>query len=147
MTRTNIIFVAAVAVLISSCGLAGHQEIEYTVAKHYFFNGDAEAPESPMVTSQEDFDLLYGKGAVMGRDGQPTEIDFSKQFVVGIVLPETDDYTTIVPGTLVKQKDTLTLHYSLEYGEKDMTWTMRPMALVVVDRKYLPSECVLEEDK
>jgi len=147
MRKIRILALALVAAALSSCGLTSPRSIPYTVAKHYFFNADAEVPDSPVVTDREAFDALYGEGAVMSKDGKPTEIDFTKQFTVGIVLPETDDYTTIVPGELVKEGGRLTLHYTLEYGEKDMSWTMRPMALIIVDKKHLPEECLLVEDE
>jgi hypothetical protein len=53
----------------------------------------AAIPQNPVVTSQEAFDSLYHAAAVMGKDGAPTAIDFSKQFVIGVVLPLTNDHT------------------------------------------------------
>jgi len=54
----------------------------------------------------------------MGSDGQPTPVDFARQFVIGIVLPLTNDYTEVVPGRLTREGDTLTLHYTLRMGER-----------------------------
>lgn len=121
--------------------------VAYSEARHYFFNNDAQLPSSPVVTTQTEFDRLYGAAAVMGSDGQPTPVDFARQFVIGIVLPLTNDYTEVVPGRLTREGDTLTLHYTLRVGERNMSWTMRPMALVVVDRSQLAARCVLQQDR
>ena len=114
--------------------------VAYSEARHYFFNNDAQLPSSPVVTTQTEFDRLYGAAAVMGSDGQPTP-------VIGIVLPLTNDYTEVGPGRLTREGDTLTLHYTLRVGERNMSWTMRPMALVVVDRSQLAARCVLQQDR
>ena len=43
----------------------------------------------------------------MGNDGKPTEIDFTKQFVLAIVLPVTNLATEITPDRLEEKGDTL----------------------------------------
>jgi len=121
-------------------------DVKYKVARNYFFNNDAIVPSNPMVTSQKDFDKLYGAAAVMGKDGAPTAIDFSKQVAIGIVLPLTNNHTEVVPTRLTSDGEVLTLHYKEQIGEKNMSWTMRPMAIVIVDKKYKGKTCVLEKD-
>ncbi len=130
--------------LMTGCG-TGQNEIDYTVAEHYFFNNSAEEPENPIVTNQSDFDALYGYAPVMGEDGSPTPIDFETQFVIGIVLPVTNTLTIITPGRLLSDGKNMTLEYGVEYKDKDMSWYMRPMALIIVDRQYLPETCVLKQ--
>lgn len=141
---------AAVALFFTACATtkeAGNSNIKYLEAQRYFFNNNASVPSSPITTTQEEFDKLYGAATVMGRNGRPTTIDFSKQFTIGIVLPETNDNTEIHPGKLTSDGDMLTLHYSTTVTDRNMSWTMRPMSLIVVDRKYLKTKCRLQQDK
>lgn len=62
----------------------------------------------------------------MGKNGRPSRIDFSKVFVIAIILPEKNNYTEIIPDKITKQGDIMTLNYILQYKEKNMTWTMAP---------------------
>lgn len=137
------------AAIVTACGTMNNKQkdaddIRYTVADHYFFNNNAFIPENPVVTTQEVFDSLYGAAAVMGKNGEPTAIDFDKQFVIGVVLPLTNDYTEITPVRLSRRDSILTLSYRVSIGERNLSWTMRPMTLIIVDRKYLSPSCVLK---
>lgn len=159
MKKIFYLLILSVALFMQACGTKQEnqakavqetpkvQTVEFKIAKNYFFNNNAEIPENPIVSTQVDFERLYGMAAVMGKDGMPTPIDFGKEFVIGIVLPITNDNTEIIPETLVKEGDVLTLNYKLNIIERDMSWSMRPMALIVVDRKYLAKSCVLKETK
>lgn len=121
-------------------------DVKYTLARNYYYVNDAGDPGSPMVTTRKTFDRMFGMAAVMGKDGEPTPIDFAHQFVIGIVLPLTNDHTEIIPGRLVAHGDTLTLHYTVKVSERNMSWTMRPMELIIIDRTHLPKVCRLQED-
>ena len=72
-------------------------EVVFEVAKNYFFKNDQVIPEYPKITTEEEFTKLFGMATKMGEDGKPTAIDFTKQFVLAIVLPETDFATEINP--------------------------------------------------
>ena len=108
--------------------------IQYKIADHYFFRNDATIPESPIITTQEQFDSLFGMAPVMG--GLPTEINFDKEFVLAIVLPETSCYTTINPKSLTSEGDKLILSYSLDIAPES-TFTMVPCCILIVDKQYL----------
>ena len=107
--------------------------INFTIANNYFFRSDATIPESPKITTQEQFDSLFGAAAVMGEGGQPTEIDFTKQFVIAVVLPETDIETSLSPVSLTKEDDVLTFTYKCQQGEK-RSYTTQPVLAIVVDK-------------
>ena len=72
-------------------------EVAFEVAKNYFFKNDQEIPASPKITTAEEFGKLFGMATTMGKDGKPTEIDFTKQFVLAIVLSVTNLATEITP--------------------------------------------------
>ena len=82
-------------------------EVAFEVAKNYFFKNDQEIPSSPKITTAEEFGKLFGMATTMGNDGKPTEIDFTRQFVLAIVLPVTNLATEITPDRLEEKGDTL----------------------------------------
>ena len=82
-------------------------EVAFEVAKNYFFKNDQEIPASPKITTAEEFGKLFGMATTMGNDGKPTEIDFTKQFVLAIILPVTNLATEITPDRLEEKGDTL----------------------------------------
>ena len=84
-------------------------EVAFEVAKNYFFKNDQEIPASPKITTAEDFGKLFGMATTMGEEGKPTEIDFTKQFVLAIVLPVTNLATEINPTRLEEKGDTLSI--------------------------------------
>lgn len=120
--------------------------IDYKIAHNYFFYNDTEIPASPIVTTLQQFGNLYGAAAVMGKKGQPTPIDFDRQFVIGIVLPLTNDHTEIIPNKLTSDGKKLTMHYKVKVSRRNMSWSMRPMTLIVVDKKYLTKTCTLLQE-
>lgn len=119
----------------SSNGAAGGGKVAYTVADRYFFNNGATPPASNKVTDAATFGQLFGMATVMGPGGRPTEIDFHKQFVIPVVLPETSKATTIQLGKLVEEGGGLTLYYKVKEGEQ-RSYTIRPMELLIVDGAY-----------
>ena len=130
--RRIILFIAAL-LSIASCKQAS--DIPFEEVKNYFFRNNAEIPESPLIDSSEQFESLFGTAAFMGKDGQPTSIDFDKEFVIAVVNPVTDCSTELVPESLRKEDEELVFTYQETIGEQQ-SWTMQPILLVKVDRKY-----------
>ena len=113
----------------------GSDGVPYKVAEHYFLRNDVNARKVPVkIASQKDFERYFGMAAVMG--GQPTAIDFERQFVIDVVLPETNHSTTIHPGTLSDEGEALQLEYGVAVAPEVNTWTSVPVSLLIVDRKY-----------
>jgi hypothetical protein len=70
----------------------------------------------------------------MGKDGKPTEIDFAKQYVIAVILPETDLMTTVEPVSLQKNETgEITLTYKSVVGQKQ-TFTTMPNFAIIVDK-------------
>ena len=130
--RRVILFIAAI-LSIASCKQAA--DIPFEEVKNYFFRNDADISESPVIDSSEQFGELFGAAAFMGKDGQPTPIDFNKEFVIAVVNPVTDCLTELAPESLQKVDGELVFTYRETIGEQQ-TWTMRPILLVKVDRQY-----------
>ncbi len=118
--------------IISSCSSA---HVPYKEARNYFFSNKAVAPDNPKIVSRSHFDHLFGMATTMGENGRPTDIDFTRQFVIAVVDSVTDINTELKPVSLVKGSSALTFTYERKLGAK-MSWSMRPILLIVVDKKY-----------
>ena len=122
-------------------------EVPYEVAKNYFFKNDLDIlPASPKITSAEVFNKLFGMATTMGEDGQPTQIDFAKQFAVAIVLPVTDFATEINPVKLEVAGDSLLYTYQVKTGEKQ-SYSIQPISIIAIDKKYENKEVVLVNEQ
>ena len=117
-------------------------EVPFTVAEHYFFNKGQDIPVNPKITSEELFKQLFGMATVMGENGKPTKIDFSKQFVLAVVLPVTDINTEINPVKVEEKGDTLFYHYDLKTGERQ-SFSIQPLSIIILDKKYENKEIFL----
>ena len=131
MKRIIPIVVSFLSVL--SCSQA--TSIPYEEVKNYFFRNDAAVPENPKIDSAEQFGALFGAAAFMGKGGKPTPVDFDKEFVIAVVNPITDCLTELAPESLTREGGELVFAYRETVGEKQ-TWSMQPVLLVKVDRKY-----------
>ena len=137
----------AAALCLAACEHDGHSSgVPYKEAAHYFVRNDVDARKVPVqITTQGDFTRYFGMATVMG--GQPTPIDFDRQFVIAIVLPETNHTTTIHPGTLTDQGDSLQLEYAVSTASAEDTWTSVPLSLLIVDNRYArPSVTLFRKD-
>ena len=125
----KIIFALAAIMALAACGNkqaatptsegnVERSEVVFEVAKNYFFKNDQVIPEYPKIVSEEEFTKLFGMATTMGEDGKPTAIDFTKQFVLAIVLPETDFATEINPVKVEEKGDSLLYSYEVKTGEK-----------------------------
>ena len=133
----------AAALCLAACEHDGHSDgVPYKEAAHYFVRNDVDTRKVPVqIKTQGDFTRYFGMATVMG--GQPTPIDFDRQFVIAIVLPETTHTTTIHPGTLTDQGDSLQLEYAVSVDPAENTWTSVPLSLLIVDNRYARSSVTL----
>ena len=129
-----IMLLCAVCLLIGCT--SSQKAVEYQVAKNYFFVNNSPDSLLLKITTELELGKYFGMAAVMGKDGQPTEIDFKKQFLIAKVLPETDIQTHIDPVSLTEEGDTLRLKYNIQRGKKQ-SYTMQPFFLLIVDRMYI----------
>ena len=120
-------------VVVAPCG--DIPEVPFTVVRNYFFRNDATVPSNPLVNDKAAFDGLFGAAAFMGKNGEPTSVDFERQFVIAVVNPVTDVLTELEPVSLSKTGEELIFTYKETTGDRQ-TWTMQPILLVAVDREY-----------
>ena len=152
----KILFVFAALLIVVACdnkqvvapaeGDGASNKMAFEVAKNYFFKNNQEIPASPKITSEEEFTKLFGMATTMGEDGKPTPIDFTKQFVLAIVLPITNLSTEITPDRLEEQGDTLFYFYNAKTGEAQ-SYSTQPISLIILDKKYADKQIVMVNEQ
>lgn len=110
--------------------------IPYIVAQRYFQSNRIKRLPSSKFTTQKSFDKCFGAAPVMGKDGEPTSIDFSKEYVIAVSKPETY-FTTELSDVSLKRdlKHRIVFTYKTKIGEKQ-SYTIVPCLLIVVNKKY-----------
>lgn len=142
MDKFKVSFMSLLLMLMAviPAAAASAKPVKFTEVKRYFHNNDAPLPKNVLITTQADFDSQFSPAAVMGKDGQPTVLDFKRQAVLAIVLPETDKAAEIKDVKLVSiGKNQLQLSYTAEYGARH-GYTTQPVYLMAIDGKYRTSK-------
>lgn len=121
----------------STISAPAEQDIPYTVANRYFVNntytdGDLK---NPKITSGAEFEKLFGAAPIMGPNGKPTVIDYSKEYVLAVIGKLTDKETSIKVNSLKQKGNMIIFSYKINEGEK-LSMTIRPALLIIVDNKY-----------
>jgi hypothetical protein len=115
---------------------AAAEEIPYVVAHNYFVKNTVESIENPKIETEEAFNSYFGMAATMSENGKPTAIDFTKEYVIAVVLPKSDIATTIKPISLIKETDNgILFKYQIESGNKQ-SFISKPVLLLIVNKKY-----------
>lgn len=109
--------------------------INYTELANYYVlnNVDVSKTQRLVINSQQTFEAYFGEAAVMGRNGQPTIVNFKTQYVLAVVLPETDRQTEVIPGEVVQNGNTVVMNYRVNKGAKT-TYRMVPFAAIAIDK-------------
>ena len=152
----KVLFAFAAIIVLAVCGnkqtvapvesSEASNEVTFEVAKNYFFKNGQEIPASPKVTTAEEFGKLFGMATTMVNDGKPTEIDFTKQFVLAIVLPVTNLATEINPTRLEVKGDKLFYFYDAKVGEAQ-TYSTQPISLIILDKKFADKTIVMVNEQ
>lgn len=140
----------AVLALLVSCNattpLAYDGPLPHKELHNYFYANNAGNTPPTKITSEDTFERYFGESAYMGKNGEPTKVDFGEQFVIALVLPETKYDTQILPQRLMKRGNRITLYYKVRQG-KARSYTIRPVYLVKVDSQYEAEEVVTVREK
>lgn len=109
--------------------------LPFVIAQNYFVKNTVEAIENPKIETDAVFNSYFGAATTMGNNGKPTAVDFTKEFAIAIVLPKTENATTIQPVVLKKDVNhSLVFEYKVAVGDKQ-SYTSHPFLLVLVDKK------------
>lgn len=160
MKKAMILAVAASVAMLSACHTSGKVDnftinvdavssattavdVPYKVANGYFVRNDVKKLPNGKISKQKDFEASFGMAAVMGNDGRPTEIDFNNQYVIAVSKPVTDRFTELEPVSL-KGDGGLVFVYRTKAGQQ-LSYSMQPSLVVVVDKKYRGMVSIREE--
>lgn len=111
--------------------------IPFEVAHGYFINYSVKGKiTESKIETQARFDKIFGSAAVMGEDGLPTKIDFTKQYVIAVVKPDTQKETNLIPLSLQDNRDgKIIFTYGIKIG-KIHTYISSPLLLIIVDKDH-----------
>lgn len=160
--KKAIILAVSVSAMLSACHTSGKVDnftinvdavssattavdVPYKVANGYFVSNDVKKLPNGKISKQKDFEAAFGMAAVMGNDGRPTEIDFNNQYVIVVSKPVTDRFTELEPVNLKGDGDGgLVFVYRTKTGQQ-LSYSMQPSLVVVVDKKYRGMVSIREE--
>lgn len=121
------------------------QAIPYTLAKNYFVKNtykdiaqnkkDNSELQIFQFSFQQDFEKIFGMATIMGNDGKPTTIDFTKNNVIACVADESDITNSIEIISLNKSEKNIEFTCKRVIGEKKSS-TSQESVLLIVDKKY-----------
>ena len=102
--------------------------------------------ERKIITSEEEFYSIFGEAAVMGTNGNPTPVNFKTQFVLAVILPETNRVVNMYPESVLENGNAVIFNYIVNKGEKT-SYTMVPFTAIALDRplEMLSMEFYFEE--
>ena len=116
--------------------------VPYRLAENYFATSDSLPT---VITSAKEQEKHVGMATSMGNT--PTTIDWSREFVIPIVLPPTGTETEIIPVSLIRNSSGgLTLTYRLREGFSLHGAKMRPFVALIVSRDYLAPVTLQQEE-
>lgn len=113
-------------------------KVPYTEAKNYFVKNTYKSSEISVkkIVSQKEFEEIFGATATMGPNGMPTNIDFSKSYVVAIIGIETNKSTDFLVKNLAKEKDNVILFYSVKEVATENSYSILPVKILIVSKQY-----------
>ena len=90
-----------------------------------------------VIDNEEDFNAYFGPAAIMG--GKPTDINWKKQYVVAVLLPETRRPTMVTPLEVKRNDGNVIFKYQVIRGVKG-SHTIVPFAAIALDRPESPQQ-------
>ncbi|MET3034782.1 hypothetical protein ABXT08_01650 [Chryseobacterium sp. NRRL B-14859] len=126
----------------SQTGNQAATTVPYTEAKNYFVKNTFKSNTVTVkkIISQQEFDEIFGAAATMGKDGQPTLIDFSKDYVIALIGTETNAHLNPefnIKG-LVKKGNSVILSYAKSgwSASTPASYNVMPMKILIVSKQY-----------
>ncbi len=126
---------ASIAISLASCNTT-KSGISYKTASHYFVRNDVTNYSPRLIQSSEEFERYFGAATTMGKDGLPTDINFTKQNVVAIIAPETNLDTDIKVSSVKKQDGKITVRYNVVQTGDPRSYSTVPCLLLSIDKKH-----------
>ncbi|WP_330746672.1 hypothetical protein [Chryseobacterium sp. CP-77] len=132
----NFIMTLISTLIAFSCAVnVSQKDIPYTSAKKYFVKNTTDQKEltEKIITSQEEFDLIFGAATTMGMSGKPTPINFSKENVLALIYPKTNLEVEIIPVSLQQKGQNIVYSYKVIKGGQRSFMTI-PNTIVIIQK-------------
>lgn len=110
--------------------------VPYKIGKNYFINNRIDGKVPTKITRQQDFEKYFGLASFMGKDGEPTPVDFSKEFILIKDCGESYYPIDIQTKSLKKQKGILVWEYEIWTAKTEQGFITRPFQMIIVDKKF-----------
>lgn len=149
----SIMFCAAALLMLTQCSISRKIEanaypIDFTELRNYYVVNSHKPKklERKIINTEEEFRNIFGEAAVMGADGNPTPVNFKTQFVLAVILPETNRVVSMYPENVLENGNAVIFNYKVDKGEKT-SYTMVPFTAIALDRplEMLSMEFYFEE--
>lgn len=143
----KLLIIAAISATMLFCACKGGlKDVPCRIADRYFVSNKVDSIPMRPITTQDDFDSLFGMATVMGENGKPTAIDFSNEYVLAVSIPATNRNTSLEFESLKQDNvGNMVFAYRRVDGE-EMSYTIRPLLMIVVDKKYQGDIVFQEKD-
>jgi len=146
----RIAFITALCALVMLCcqcttskqlrqAQKGAKAVPYEVLQNYYVRNDVDCSKMQrlILDSEQDFNAYFGPAAIMG--GMPTDINWNKQYVIAILLPETNKPTMVTPMQVKQSPGNVIFKYQVNRGRKT-SYTLVPFAAVALNRSSDPQQ-------
>lgn len=119
----------------SSCSTS-EKTVSYKEALRYFVKNDVKEYSPRIITSEAEFTRYFGMATVMGEGGMPTPVNFDKENVIAIILPETNKDTEIKIESIKKLGEKIVVSYKVITSGSPRSYSTMPCQLVKIGKKY-----------
>ncbi|MBQ9275069.1 MAG: hypothetical protein IJ228_09655 [Succinivibrio sp.] len=126
----------------AGAGGAQREALSGTILRNYFA---VQTAGSAVIRSEEELSERFGLAAFMGPDGEPTQVDFSTELVLGVVLEDSADEEEVHLEALYLEGGALHVDYTVRVGERGRSYTIRPLLLLKVERSQVPDRIIFTQ--
>jgi len=148
MKKTLILFLSMTTLILLCCQCApsqlrqarkGATEAPYQVLENYYVhnNVDCSKLQRLIIDNEQDFNGYFGPAAIMG--GLPTDINWQKQYVIAVLLPQTNRPTMVTPLEVKQSPGNIIFEYRVNRGNKT-SYKLVPFAAIALNRSADPQQ-------
>ena len=111
----------------------GAREAPFVTLKNYHVRNDIDCSKAQqlIIDNEEEFNKYFGPAPLMG--SAPTDINWKHQFVIAILLPETNKATMVTPMKVKESPGNIIFYYQVNRGHKT-SYTLVPFAAIALER-------------
>lgn len=109
--------------------------IPFTPVAHHFVKNTYKQGDlkNPKIDNEKEFEAIFGVAATM--NNKPTQVDFTKQYVIAVIGKETDIATEMKPVSLQKQSNgDLVFTYEIKQEGGPQSYKIMPFLAIAVDK-------------